>query len=40
MYRFKFYYKNGTTDFIPDFYRIEIINDENNNVIDYIDIKE
>ena len=27
-------------DFLPDFHRIEIINDENNEVVDYIDVKE
>ena len=26
--------------FLPDFYRIEIINDKTNKVIDYIDISE
>ena len=88
MYRFKYYYKDGTSDisdcygkkpelmyndfdglmdwnefndlryknlsvheilelamkvyknFLPDFYRIEIINDENNEIVDYIESKE
>lgn len=88
MYRFKFYFKDGTTQlsggrgtrpttlyndfdglmdwdefdslneedmtthkileiamevykgFYPEYYRIEIINDENNDVVDYIDEKE
>ena len=88
MYRFKYYYKDGTTDFsdaktkipeelyndfdglieweeldsfdlnkptvhevlevamraykdfLKDFYRIEIINDETNEVVDYIDERE
>ncbi len=88
MYRFKFYYKDGTNvlsgghavrptalyndfdglldwdefdklseknmttkkilelavraykGFIPEFYRIEIIDDTSNNVIDYIDVRE
>lgn len=26
--------------FLPDFCRIEIINDETNDVVDYIDVKE
>ena len=26
--------------FLPDFYRIEIINDENDEIVDYIDVKE
>ena len=26
--------------YIPDFYRVEIINDQNNEVVDYIETKE
>ena len=88
MYKFKYYYKDGTTDFsdiitekpeelyndfdgliewdelyafdnkhvttkdvletaieaykgfLPGFYRIEIIDDDTNNVVDYINVKE